>query len=205
MTRRLDDSFPRRLEWCASDLKRALQLELVGTDAAARKAVLAEWPSTERLRLMRELACVSGVLASSLVQLIRHQRRSALEYLHSGDAIAGGIACIHRDLKPDNIGLSASKKIKLFDFGLAVAVKREGEDGDDGVYELTGGTGSRRYMAPEVCLRENYGTKVDVYSWAIAARGGVQPAPLYATVATHRSIPIAGQSAPQDEHPRRFR
>ena len=24
-------------------------------------------------------------------------------------------------------------------------------------------------MAPEVCLRENYGTKVDVYSWAIAA------------------------------------
>ncbi len=115
------------LEWCASDLKRALQLELVGTDAAARKAVLAEWPSAERLRLMRELA-------------------SALEYLHSGDAIAGGIACIHRDLKPDNIGLSASKKIKLFDFGLAVAVKREGDD--DGVYELTGGTGSRRYMAP---------------------------------------------------------
>ena len=32
------------LEWCASDLKRALQLELVGTDPATRKAVLAEWP-----------------------------------------------------------------------------------------------------------------------------------------------------------------
>ena len=29
-------------------------------------------------------------------------------------------------------------------------------------------------MAPEVCLRENYGTKVDVYSWAIAARDGVR-------------------------------
>ena len=87
------------------------------------------------------------------------------------------------------IGLSASKKIKLFDFGLAVAVKREGDD--DGVYELTGGTGSRRYMAPEVCLRDNYGTKVDVYSWAIAARDGVW-LHLYAIAATHRSIPIAG-------------
>ena len=69
-------------------------------------------------------------------------------------------------------------------------MKREGDD--DGVYELTGGTGSRRYMAPEVCLRENYGTKVDVYSWAIAARDSVRPAPLYAIAATHRSIPIAG-------------
>ena len=36
---------------------------------------------------------------------------------------------------------------------IAVAVKREGDD--DEVYELTGGTGSRRYMAPEVCLRNN--------------------------------------------------
>ena len=53
-------------------------------------------------------------------------------------------------------------------------MKRGGDD--DAVYELTGGTGSRRYMAPEVCLRENYGTKVDVYSWAIAARVGVRPA-----------------------------
>ena len=73
---------------------------------------------------------------------------------------------------------------------IAVAVKREGDD--DEVYELTGGTGSRRYMAPEVCLRNNYGTKVDVYSWAIAARDSVRPAPLYAIAATHRSIPIAG-------------
>ena len=44
-------------------------------------------------------------------------------------------------------------------------------------------------QAPEVCLRENYGTKVDVYSWAIAVRDGVRPAPLYAIAATHRSIP----------------
>ena len=72
---------------------------------------------------------------------------------------------------------------------IAVAVKREGDD--DEVYELTGGTGSRRYMAPEVCLRNNYGTKVDVYSWAIAARDGVW-LPLYAIAATRRSIPVAG-------------
>ena len=37
------------------------------------------------------------------------------------------------------------------DFGLAVAIQKEN---DDDKYELTGGTGSRRYMAPEVCREE---------------------------------------------------
>ena len=52
------------------------------------------------------------------------------------------------------------------DFGLAVAIQKEN---DDDKYELTGGTGSRRYMAPEVCREEPYGVKVDVFSWAIAS------------------------------------
>ena len=78
------------------------------------------------------------------------------------------------------------------DFGLAVAIQK---DNDDDRYELTGGTGSRRYMAPEVCREEPYGAKqcmnqmsrrqldgvpsspvdlrtgvkVDVFSWAIAS------------------------------------
>ena len=45
------------------------------------------------------------------------------------------------------------------DFGLAVAIQK---DNDDDRYELTGGTGSRRYMAPEVCREEPYGASSSV-------------------------------------------
>ena len=55
---------------------------------------------------------------------------------------------------------SASKRARALDFGLAVALEK-GEQATD-VYELTGETGSRRYMAPEVCLAEPYGVAVDV-------------------------------------------
>ena len=37
----------------------------------------------------------------------------------------------------------------------------------DGSYKLTGNTGSRRYMAPEVALEKRYDISVDVYSFGI--------------------------------------
>lgn len=51
--------------------------------------------------------------------------------------------------------------LKLSDFGLARARP-------EGVYDMTGNTGTKRYMAPEVFRKEkDYGTGVDVYSAAI--------------------------------------
>jgi hypothetical protein len=82
------------LEWCDTDATRALRLKDVGASSAARREVMTSWPSMERLRLMRELA-------------------SALEFLHSGDAIAGRVAIVHRDLKPDNIGINGAGRVKL--------------------------------------------------------------------------------------------
>jgi serine/threonine protein kinase len=38
---------------------------------------------------------------------------------------------------------------------------------DDAVYKLTGCTGSRRYMAPEVCFNDPYNEKADVYSFGM--------------------------------------
>ncbi|KAL7493566.1 hypothetical protein ACHAWT_002578 [Skeletonema menzelii] len=38
---------------------------------------------------------------------------------------------------------------------------------DDDVYRLTGCTGSRRYMAPEVCFHDPYNEKADVYSFGM--------------------------------------
>ena len=68
-------------------------------------------------------------------------------------------------MKPQNIGFTADKKLKLFDFGLAVCVKKRRTAED--VYEMTGNTGTLAYMAPEVALRKPYNEKVDVYSFAI--------------------------------------
>lgn len=51
-------------------------------------------------------------------------------------------------MKPDNIGVTEDMKLKLFDFGLMTCVKRPALASD--VYQLSGCTGSLRYMAPEV-------------------------------------------------------
>lgn len=69
------------------------------------------------------------------------------------------------DLKPDNIGFTADGSLKLFDLGLCTCVKARTSSAQ--AYEMTGFTGSLRYMAPEVALRKPYNEKVDVYSFAI--------------------------------------
>eukprot|EP00981_Chlorochromonas_danica_P004483 scaffold905_cov153-Ochromonas_danica.AAC.1 len=98
-------------------------------------------------------------------QLLRNAKSmaEALEYLHS--KCHPGATIIHRDLKPDNVGFTVDGKLKLFDFGLVTTVKARSNPND--AYEMTGQTGSLRYMAPEVVLRRPYSEKVDVYSFAI--------------------------------------
>ena len=52
------------------------------------------------------------------------------------------------------------------DFGLASVIESTIPFSDD-VYEMTGGTGSLRYMAPEVADSRPYNHKADVYSFGI--------------------------------------
>lgn len=87
------------------------------------------------------------------------QIADAVEYLHKKNII-------FRDLKPDNIAFDADGVLKLFDFGLAKELK-PGEGNPDGRYELTGNTGSRRYMSPEVAKEQAYNASVDAYSFGI--------------------------------------
>ena len=65
---------------------------------------------------------------------------------------------IYRDLKPENIMIDKFNNVKLTDFGLSRYMPEESN------YQLTGGTGTIRYMAPEVYLGEKYDLKADVYS-----------------------------------------
>ncbi len=56
--------------------------------------------------------------------------------------------------------------VKIFDFGLAKELNSTNKLDDD-TYQLSGNTGSLRYMAPEVASERPYNHKVDVYSFGI--------------------------------------
>eukprot|EP00752_Nemacystus_decipiens_P014627 g13025.t1 len=92
------------------------------------------------------------------------QLASALSYLH-GRAVEGSFV-VHRDLKPENIAFSSDGRLKLFDFGLAKIVRRRAGRLSQR-YEMTGETGSTRYMCPEVAMQLPYNEKADVYSFGL--------------------------------------
>mmetsp|Transcript_10720 Transcript_10720/g.27510 ORF Transcript_10720/g.27510 Transcript_10720/m.27510 type:complete len:391 (-) Transcript_10720:223-1395(-) len=93
----------------------------------------------------------------------------ALRHLHEEEALPGH-RVLHRDLKPDNVGFLADSRqtLVLLDFGLAKRweLGSAGEGEDDEPRQLTGQTGSTRYMAPEVALSQPYSGKAEVFSFA---------------------------------------
>ena len=94
------------------------------------------------------------------------QTAEAVAHLHSCNIV-------HRDLKADNVLLTASEDVKLGDFGLAreyIAIKRAGVVQDDGswlaIYEqyyMQSRIGPIHWVAPEF-LRGHYTEKADIFS-----------------------------------------
>lgn len=83
----------------------------------------------------------------------------ALKYMHKHEIL-------YRDLKPENIGFDIRGDAKIFDFGIAKELLLKDKIGQD-QYNISGQTGTRRYMAPEIALCKPYGLPADVYSFAI--------------------------------------
>src|ERR1051326_4271030 len=102
-------------------------MELVAGQTLAERLAQGPLPGADALVVCREIAV-------------------ALEAAHEKDII-------HRDLKPGNIKVTAGKKVKVLDFGLAKALIASPTNGDvsaTGSYELTSEgviLGSPAYMS----------------------------------------------------------
>lgn len=96
-------------------------------------------------RVMRFNAGMGEVTARPLFQGIL----SALSYIHEHQIV-------HRDVKAENVLLMAHTHAVVADFGLAVRMSD--------ATEMARRCGSPGYVAPEVCLGQPYGAKVDTFS-----------------------------------------
>ena len=101
-------------------------------------------------------------------------------------------------LPPHKSGFDKRGILKLFDFGLAKELKSHRRLAN-GTYQLTGNTGSRRYMAPEVAEVKPYNLSVDAYSfgillWEICALE--KPFSGF-TETTHRELVVVGGGRPE--------
>ncbi|XP_018542794.1 LOW QUALITY PROTEIN: membrane-associated tyrosine- and threonine-specific cdc2-inhibitory kinase [Lates calcarifer] len=85
---------------------------------------------------------------------------SALQHLHSH-------GFVHLDLKPANVLITDSGRLKLADFGLLLELKQKSTESVEGKVREDVQEGDPRYMAPELLLGE-YGPAADVFSLGVS-------------------------------------
>nr|XP_046232360.1 membrane-associated tyrosine- and threonine-specific cdc2-inhibitory kinase isoform X2 [Scatophagus argus] len=85
---------------------------------------------------------------------------SALQHLHSH-------GFVHLDLKPANVLMTDSGRLKLGDFGLLLELNNKSTEPVEGKVKEDIQEGDPRYMAPEL-LRGQYGPAADVFSLGVS-------------------------------------
>src|SRR5205809_2465460 len=82
---------------------------------------------------------------------------SALEHAHA-------LGLVHRDLKPENMLIEPDGRLRITDFGLALALRGHGRFGG-----ATSARGTPPFAAPEQLLGEGVDQRADLYALAAAA------------------------------------
>ena len=122
------------------------------------------------------LELVEGV---TLTQRIDRNPLSSLEALEICHQIAQGLEAahnrdiIHRDLKPDNVKITPDGKVKILDFGLAKAYRKESRTADpstsptltDFMTQQGVILGTAAYMAPEQAKGKTVDKRADVWAF----------------------------------------
>src|SRR4051812_6836077 len=85
-----------------------------------------------------------------------------LEQLCAGAAYAHNLGVIHRDIKPTNLIVDRTRRLKILDFGIAKLLGAVGS-------HVTGPVGTPGYMAPEQILGEPIDRRSDVFSIGVVA------------------------------------
>jgi serine/threonine protein kinase len=96
----------------------------------------------------------SARLSELQVKMAAKQMIAGAQYLH-------GLGYIHRDIKPANFVFDSNDDVKIIDFGLCANWKPNGR-------RLQRRCGTHGFMSPEMCKREGYTNKTDIWSLGVS-------------------------------------
>ena len=103
---------------------------------------------------LAQLVLRRGPLSVDQSLRILDQALSALEHAHA-------LGLVHRDLKPENLLIEPDGRLRITDFGLALALR-----GDAPYGGATSRSGTPQFAAPEQLLGERVDQRTDLYSLA---------------------------------------
>ena len=98
-----------------------------------------------------------GPLSVDQTERLLVETLSALEHAH-------GLGLIHRDLKPENMLIEPDGRLRITDFGLALAIRGGARFGG-----ATSRSGTPQFAAPEQLLGERVDQRADLYSLGAVA------------------------------------
>jgi serine/threonine protein kinase len=103
---------------------------------------------------LAQLVSQRGPLPVDQAVRILDQGLSALEHAHA-------LGLVHRDLKPENMLIEPDGRLRITDFGLALALRGDGRSGG-----AASRSGTPQFAAPEQLLGERVDQRADLYSLA---------------------------------------
>jgi len=106
---------------------------------------------------LAQLVQQHGPLSVDQTVRLLDQGLSALEHAHA-------FGLVHRDLKPENMLIEPDGRLRITDFGLALALRGDARFGG-----ATSRSGTPQFAAPEQLLGERVDQRADLYSLAAAA------------------------------------